>query len=123
MRPGLSRREAQQQEAEMFDQHIFRKPSNGSAWREIPFTFSRQNYPRNPSATLAFTLDVQQELTLVIYDSYGHVIHTLYERALVCAGYHELKLYGEVFQANGCIARLETNFGVQQCAVVLNPGR
>ncbi|MCZ7556852.1 MAG: hypothetical protein M5R41_10675 [Bacteroidia bacterium] len=107
----------------MFDNQILRKPRNGAAGREIPFTFSQQSYPLNPSATVSFTLEEQQEITLVIYDSYGRVIHTLYDRALLNSGYHELKLYGDAFPAGGCYARLETRHGVQQRTLILTTSK
>ncbi len=96
---------------------------NGVAEREIPFTFSRRNHPLDQSATLTFTLDVQREITLVVCDSYGRVIHTLYDGALVGTGYHELRLYGDAFQASGCFARLESAFGIQQRTINPTPGR
>jgi hypothetical protein len=107
----------------MFDNQILRKPRNGAAGREIPFSFSQHSYPLNPSATVTFTLEEQQEITLVIYDSYGRVIHTLYDRALLNSGYHELKLYGDAFPAGGCYARLETPHGVQQRTLILTTSK
>ena len=87
---------------------------------EIPFTFSQYAYPLNPSATLTFFLDEPQEVSLKIYNTYGQVVHTLYERVMMKAGYHELKLYGETFPSGGCYARLHTKYGVQQRTLVLS---
>lgn len=87
---------------------------------EIPFTFSQYPYPLNPSATLSFTLEEQQEITLRIYNTYGQIVHTLYERTLLKPGYHELRLYGETFPSGGCYARLQTKHGVQQQTLMLN---
>lgn len=103
----------------MSGETALRKSRNGATVKEIPFTFSQESYPFNPSATLTFTLEEQQEVTLVIYDSFGRVIHTLYEKAMIGAGYRELKLYGDAFPANGCYARLETRYGVQQQTLIL----
>jgi len=90
---------------------------------EIPFSFLQRSYPLNPSATVTFILDEQQEVSLKIYDSYGRVLHTLYENAQMKPGYHELQLYGEAFPAGGCYARLHTRHGVQQRALVLDASR
>ncbi len=87
---------------------------------EIPFSFSRRSWPLNPSATVAFTLEEPQEITLKIYDSFGRVIHTLYDDALMKPGYHELQLYGDVFPAGACYARLQTKYGIQQRPLVLS---
>jgi hypothetical protein len=87
---------------------------------EIPFSFSRRAWPLNPSATVSFTLEEPQEITLKIYDSYGKVIHTLYEDQMMKPGYHELQLYGDVFPAGSCYARLQTRHGVQQRNLILN---
>lgn len=87
---------------------------------DIPFTFSQYAYPLNPSATVTFTLEEPQEVTLKIYNTYGQVVHTLFERAMMKAGYHELKLYGETFPSGGCYARLHTKNGVQQRTLVLS---
>jgi hypothetical protein len=87
---------------------------------EIPFSFSQYSYPLNPSATVTFYLEEQQEITLKIYNYYGQVIHTLYDRKLMKPGYHELKLYGETFPSGGCYARLQTQNGVQQRTLVMN---
>ncbi|HOJ05592.1 MAG TPA: hypothetical protein PK916_16455 [Bacteroidota bacterium] len=86
---------------------------------EIPFTFAQRSYPLNPSATLTFTLEEQQEISLTIYDSYGRVIHTLYDQAIMKPGYHELQLFGDAFPAGGCYARLQTKHGIQQRTLVL----
>ena len=86
---------------------------------DIPFSFSQYAYPLNPSATLTFTLDEAQEISLKIYNTYGQVIHTIYEQKMMKAGYHELKLYGETFPAGGCYARLHTRHGVQQRSLVM----
>ena len=86
---------------------------------DIPFTFSQYSYPLNPSATLTFTLEEAQEVTLKIYNTYGQVIHTIYERKMMKPGYHELKLYGETFPSGGCYARLQTKHGVQQRTLVM----
>ncbi len=104
----------------MFNQEVVNKSRNGSTGREVPFTFSQQNYPLNPSATLTFTIEEAQEITIVVYDSNGCVIHTLYNREVIRAGFHELKLYGDTFPAGGCYARLETRHGVQQRTLILN---
>jgi hypothetical protein len=120
---GAPRRRSTTEERQMFDNQILRKPRNGAAGREIPFSFSQQTYPLNPSATVSFTLEEQQEITLIIYDSYGRVIHTLYDRAVINAGYHELKLYGDAFPAGGCYARLETRFGIQQRTLILTTSK
>jgi hypothetical protein len=103
----------------MFDHQILRKPRIGAGRREIPFSFSQQNYPLNPSATISFTIDEQQEITLIIYDSYGRIFQTLYDRTVIKAGYHELKLYGDAFPTGGGYARLESRFGVQQRTLIL----
>ena len=87
---------------------------------EIPFSFSQYSYPLNPSATLTFYLEEAQEVTLKIYNYYGQVIHTLYDRRMMKAGYHELKLYVETFPSGGCYARLQTRNGVQQRTLVMN---
>ncbi len=87
---------------------------------DIPFSFSQYAYPLNPSATLMFTLDEAQEVTLKIYNTYGQVIHTIYERKMMKPGYHELKLYGETFPSGGCYARLQTKHGVQQRSLVVH---
>jgi hypothetical protein len=87
---------------------------------DIPFSFSQYAYPLNPNATLTFSLDEAQEVSLRIYNSYGQVIHTIYENKLMKPGYHELKLYGETFPSGGCYARLQTSHGVQQRTLVLS---
>lgn len=87
---------------------------------DIPFSFSQYSYPLNPSATISFTLDEPQEVSLKIYNNYGQVIHTLYEHKLMKPGYHELKLYGETFPSGGCYARLQTRHGVQQRTLVMH---
>jgi hypothetical protein len=87
---------------------------------DIPFAFSQYAFPLNPSATLTFTLEEAQEVTLKIYNTYGQVIHTIYERKMMKPGYHELKLYGETFPSGGCYARLETKHGVQQRSLVMH---
>ncbi|MFZ1731493.1 MAG: hypothetical protein WBQ23_10685 [Bacteroidota bacterium] len=87
---------------------------------DIPFTFSQYAYPLNPSATLSFTLDEAQEVSLKIYNMFGQVVRTLYERVQMKAGYHELRLYGETFPAGGCYARLHTTKGVQQRTLMLS---
>ena len=87
---------------------------------ELPFSFSQYAYPLNPSATLSFTLEDAQEVSLRIYNTYGQVMHTLYDRALMKPGYHELRLYGETFPSGGCYARLQTRHGVQQRTLVLH---
>ncbi len=87
---------------------------------EIPFTFSQFAYPLNPNATLSFTLDEQQEVSLKIYNTFGQVVHTLYDNVLMQPGYHELRLYGETFPSGGCYARLHTRNGVQQRTLVLS---
>ncbi len=94
---------------------------NGIA--EIPFTFSQFAYPLNPSATLSFTLDEPQEISLRIYNTFGQVVHTLYDRVMMKAGYHELKLFGETFPSGGCYARLHTKEGVLQRTLVLSTDR
>ena len=73
----------------------------------------------NPSATVTFILDEAQEVTLKIYNSYGRLIHTLYDKAPMRPGYHELQLYGDVFPESECYARLHTRSGVQQRSLVL----
>ncbi len=92
----------------------------GVAGAKIPFTFYQRSWPLNPSATLTFTLDDTQEITLKVYDSFGRLIHTLYEQAVMKAGYHELQLYGDAFPVGGCYARLATRNGVQQRTLILN---
>ncbi len=87
---------------------------------EIPFSFSQYSYPLNPSATLTFTLDEAQEVSLKIYNNYGQVIHTIYDQKMMKPGYHELKLYGETFPSGGCYARLQTKHGVQQRTLVMH---
>jgi hypothetical protein len=87
---------------------------------DIPFSFSQYSYPLNPSATLTFTLEEAQEISLKIYNTYGQVIHTIYERKMMKSGYHELKLYGETFPSGGCYARLHTKHGVQQRNLVMS---
>lgn len=87
---------------------------------ETPFSFSQHAYPLNPSATLTFTLERPQEVTLRIYNTYGQVVHTLYERQLMKPGYHELRLYGETFPSGGCYARLQTERGVLQRTLMMN---
>jgi hypothetical protein len=87
---------------------------------EIPFTFSQYAYPLNPSATVSFTLDEAQEVSLKIYNTFGQVVHTLYDSVLMKPGYHELRLYGETFPTGGCYARLHTKNGVQQRTLVLS---
>jgi hypothetical protein len=104
----------------MFNPTTSRKSRKGTVEPEIPFTFFRQGYPLNPGATITFTLEEQQEITLHIYDSFGRVIHTLYDRAMINPGYHELKLYGDAFPPGGCYARLETPLGVQQRTLILS---
>jgi len=86
----------------------------------VPFTFSQYAYPLNPSATLSFSLDESQEISLRIYNTFGQVVHTLYDRVMMKAGYHELKLFGETFPSGGCYARLHTKDGVQQKTLVLS---
>ena len=86
----------------------------------IPFSFAQHAYPLNPSATLSFTLEEQQEITLRIYNTFGQIVHTLYERATLKPGYHELRLYGETFPPGGCYARLQTKHGVHQQTLVLH---
>jgi hypothetical protein len=93
---------------------------NSEASMEIPFSFSQYSYPLNPSATVRFTLSEPQEVSLKIYNNYGQVIHTLYDRKLMKSGYHELKLYGETFPSGGCYARLQTQNGVLQRTLVMN---
>ncbi|MDX9758873.1 MAG: hypothetical protein RBU27_06900 [Bacteroidota bacterium] len=87
---------------------------------EIPFSFSQYAYPLNPSATLSFTLEEQQEITLRIYNTFGQIVHVLYDGVLMKPGYHELRLYGETFPTGGCYARLQTKYGVQQRTLVLD---
>ncbi len=91
-----------------------------SSGMEIQFTFSQYAYPLNPSATVTFSLDEPQEISLKIYNTYGQVVHTLFERKQMKSGYHEIRLYGETFPAGGCYARLHTKHGVQQRTLVLN---
>lgn len=87
---------------------------------EIPFTFSQYAYPLNPSATLSFSLEEQQEVSLKIYNTFGQVVHTLFDRVQMKPGYHELRLYGETFPSGGCYARLHTKTGIQQRTLVLS---
>lgn len=89
---------------------------------QLPFSFSQCSYPLNPSATVSFTLEDAQEVSLRIYNTYGQVVHTLYDRATMKPGYHELRLYGETFPSGGCYARLHTRHGVQQRTLVLSAG-
>ncbi|MDX9758875.1 MAG: hypothetical protein RBU27_06910 [Bacteroidota bacterium] len=86
---------------------------------DIPFSFFQQTYPLNPSATLSFTLERAQEITLRIYNTYGQVVHTLYEHAMMKPGHHELRLYGETFPSGGCYARLQTEHGVVQRPLIM----
>lgn len=86
---------------------------------ETPFTFAQRPYPLNPSATITFTLEEQQEISLIIYDSYGRVIHTLYDQAIMKPGYHKLQLFGDVFPVGECYARLLTKHGILQRTLVL----
>ncbi|MBR9978163.1 MAG: hypothetical protein KFH87_08750 [Bacteroidetes bacterium] len=92
--------------------------SNGTM--EIPFSFSQYTYPLNPSATLIFQLEEQQEISLRIYNTYGQVVHTIYDGQVMKSGYHELRLYGETFPPGGCYARLQTKNGVLQRTLVLS---
>ncbi len=85
---------------------------------EIPFTFAQRSYPLNPSAIITFTLEEQQEISLTIYDSYGRVIHTLYDQAIMKSGYHQLQIFGDAFPVEGCYARLLTKHGIQQRTLV-----
>jgi hypothetical protein len=87
---------------------------------EIQFTFSQHAYPLNPSASLTFSLEESQEVSLKIYNTFGQVVHTLFDRKLMKSGYHELRLYGETFPPGGCYARLHTKHGVQQRTLVLS---
>ncbi len=86
----------------------------------IPFTFSQYAYPLNPSATISFMLDEEQDVSLKIYNTYGQIVHTLYDDVRMQPGYHELRLYGETFPSGGCYARLHTDKGVQQRTLVLS---
>jgi hypothetical protein len=104
----------------MFTETHERSRVAGANSTQIPFTFYQRSWPLNPSATVTFTLDDTQEVTLKIYDSFGRLIHTLYEHAIMKAGYHELQLYGDIFPAGGCYARLITRNGVQQRTLILN---
>ncbi len=87
---------------------------------QVPFTFYQRTWPLNPSATLTFTLDDTQEVSLKMYDSYGRLIHTIHDRVVLKSGYHELHLYGDVVPVDGCYARLTTRHGVQQRTLVMN---
>jgi hypothetical protein len=103
---------------------MFTDPTEGRSERairsmDVPFSFSRQSYPLNPGATVCFTLEESQEITLRIYDTYGRIIHTIYDEALMKPGYHELQLYGDIFPPGACYARLHTRYGVQQRSLIL----
>jgi hypothetical protein len=88
---------------------------------DVPFAFAQYSYPLTPSATVTFTLEEQQEISLKIYNNYGQVIHTLYEAEEMKPGYHELQLYGESLPPGGCYARLQTRHGVQQRQLIAGP--
>ncbi len=81
---------------------------------EVPFSFSWRSYPLNPSATVSFTLEDAQEVTLRIFDVYGRLLHTIFENVPLRQGFHEIHLYGETVPVGGCYARLHTRHGVQQ---------
>lgn len=87
---------------------------------QVPFTFYQRTWPLNPSATLTFTLDDTQEVSLKLYDSFGRLVHTIHDRVVLKTGYHELHLYGSVVPADGCYARLSTRRGVQQRTLVMS---
>ena len=89
---------------------------------EIPFAFYQQPYPLDSSATVSFTLDEEQEVSLKIYNNQGQVIQVLYDHTVVTAGFHELKLYGAAFPEGASYARLHTRNGVQQRPLVMNAG-
>ncbi len=79
---------------------------------EPPFTFTQRVYPLQPTATIAFTLEDTQLITLRIYDNYGRILRTLYEGALMQAGHHILHVYDRELPSEGCYARLHTPYGV-----------
>ena len=84
----------------------------------IEFTFSQYPFPLNPNATLTFTLDAAQEISLRIYNNSGQVLHTLYDQKDLKAGHHQLQLYGRNFPDDGVYARLQTDRGVLQKQLV-----
>ena len=87
---------------------------------KIPFSFSQYTSPLNPSASLSFTLQEDQEVSLRIYNNKGQVIHTLYENRAIKAGRHELQLFGGLIPQDGCYARLQTLAGVEHRTLVIH---
>jgi hypothetical protein len=88
-----------------------------------PLTFSQQTYPLNPSALLDFSLEDEEEITLRIYNTYGQIVHVLFDGTVLKAGHHQLRLYGEAFPPGGCYARLQTRQGVFQQTLALTTGK
>ena len=87
---------------------------------EIPFSFDRNSLPAETSATISFTLDEKQEISLHIYNNHGQLIHTLFNGIVLRSGYHELQLYGEAFPDGASYARLQSRHGIQQQPLVVN---
>lgn len=77
-----------------------------------PLTFKQQTYPLNPSAILDFSLEDEQEITLKIYNTFGQIVHVIFDGNVLKSGHHQLRLYGEAFPPGGCYARLQTRDGV-----------
>jgi hypothetical protein len=118
--PAEEHSPTEEKEQRMFTEVHERSRIVSSGGAQTPFTFFQRSWPLNPSATVTFTLEETQEITLKVYDSFGKLIHTLYDQAMMKAGYHELQLYGEAFPVGGCYARLVTRTGVQQRTLILN---
>ncbi|MCZ7556492.1 MAG: hypothetical protein M5R41_08835 [Bacteroidia bacterium] len=104
----------------MFTEIHHRQRTVPAVKAQIPFSFYQRSWPLNPSATLAFTLDDTQEVSLKLFDSFGRVIHTIYDHVVLKAGFHQLQLYGEIVPPEGCYARLTTRYGVQQRTLVMS---
>ncbi len=79
---------------------------------DIDFRFEQRLNPLQPSATIAFSLDSTQPVTLKIYDRFGRVVRTLHEGATLPAGQHLLYIFDPTLPMDGCYARLYTTFGV-----------
>lgn len=80
--------------------------------QDIDFRFEQRLNPLQPSATIAFTLDSTQLVTLKIYDRFGRVVRTLHESATLPAGQHLLYIFDPGLHVEGCYARLYTSSGV-----------
>ena len=61
-----------------------------------PAFFSMSNYPNpfNPSTTIQFSLPVQDQISVTIYDATGRSVRTLIQRQTVAAGVHEVQWNG-----------------------------